>query len=416
MALGALAIALGLYWFIRGAGPLRAAFGGIPWDFEIDWNLARAFLDGFNPYTPEGAKRAHLDKMPSQLGHPPSTAFWALPFVSLDLHTATFALGLLCITLVAVQMFVTMREIAAPMPAILAWLGFTFVISASFFPYHVSVGQISAWIGFCFFLSWLGIRRDDDRLAGIALGAAFSLKLFAGVAAVHFFARRRYRVLAFAAGVFAFIAALMASRMGWSAWPLFFEKQKAHADQWLPSLQNLSLHGIVSHLFLRTCEPRGPVVREAMMISSALSGLLIGATYWLASQLPRSRDDDELSFGTFVLVAMFTSQWAWEHYNVILVVPFAILVSRVARARIWETSPGGTLAAASAFAAFLYSMRIPRELKDLAQHAVRAGDRTRHLELHVYEALNSAPLVILLTMALTLLVLRVRETRAQRSA
>ena len=39
---------------------LQSSLRVFPWDFFVNYRLGRAFLDGYNPYTPEGRVRAAL--------------------------------------------------------------------------------------------------------------------------------------------------------------------------------------------------------------------------------------------------------------------------------------------------------------------------------------------------------------------
>lgn len=406
---GTIAVVLGLLWFIEGAARIRMQWTQFPWDFNVDWRLARAYVDGYNPYTPEGAHRAGLDHGPSELGHPPSTAFWALPLVALDVKVASGVLGLLCLSLLAFQVVTMTRELACPNPLPVAWLGFSFVMSCEFFAYHLVVGQISEVIGFCFFLTWLAIRHDDEWLAGIALGVACSLKPFPGVVVLLLLILKRYRAVASAIAIYAGVSLVMTVRFGWKSWPLFLEKQKAVADMWLDSVQNLSLHGIVIHLFRHTCKPHGPVIPAAALISSILSVCLVGGASWIAYRMPKTRADAELLLGAFIPLAMFASQWAWEHYNVILVVPFAIATDRLARKCNEGALRGWIGLGVICLAVVLYAARMPVGIKQSLQDAVRRGDQAQHFRLHVYEALNSAPLVLLLILMTVLVLIRLRR-------
>jgi hypothetical protein len=125
--------------------------------------------------------------------------------------------------------------------------------------------------------------------------------------------------------------------------------------------------------------------------------------------MPRRKEAEELLFSGFVLLSVFTSQWAWEHYNVILVVPFAILANEVAK-RAQRGAKGPVLVASTlGLGLALPALRVPIHEKQIAQAAVRAGDMSSHWKLHLYEALNSAPLVLLLAVAATLAIARFRE-------
>lgn len=406
--IGLCACVLGALLFVRGAGEIYTAFSGAPADLEIDLRLARAFRDGYSPYTPEGARRANLDRKPSDLGHPPSTVFWALPLTGFGDIQAKTILGLLCISLLLLEIVTMTRDLRSPIPLPVSWLVFAFVTSSEFFAYHLRVGQISALIGFGFFVAWMGIRSGDDWLSGIALGAVCSLKPFPGVVVLPFLVWKRFKVAASALGIYLLISAFMTTRFGLESWILFMQQQKPVADIWMDSIQNQSLHGIVMRLFQPSCGPHGPVLRIAAVLSSAISLVLIGGGCFLAYRMPRTRHNHELLLAGFVPLAMFTSQWSWEHYNVILVVPFAILVSQLAGDWKRGASRAWVILGAASLVGVLAAVRIPIFIKRALQKSVRAGDHALHLKLHVFEALNSAPVVLLLAVAFAMIIARLR--------
>jgi hypothetical protein len=210
---------------------------------------------------------------------------------------------------------------------------------------------------------------------------------------------KRFIVVGTSVATYGAIALYMTSRFGWRSWPLFLEKQKAVADFFLDSIQNQSLHGIVMHLFRPTCGPHSPVIQAATLVSTALALALISAACFVARRSGKTERDQQLLFAGFVPLAMFTSQWSWEHYNVILLLPFSILACELSA--LWRAGGSRLVVAVSAtgLAVVLYAAFLPVETKVVLQQAVRAGDRSKHFSLHLHEALNSAPLVLLLLVA-----------------
>ena len=70
------ALAVGLALATTGAPEAWHRMSGRPWDGQQEWWLARFFLDGADPYSPAGLARINI----GYLGHPPTSAFYALPF------------------------------------------------------------------------------------------------------------------------------------------------------------------------------------------------------------------------------------------------------------------------------------------------------------------------------------------------
>ena len=160
----------------------------------VDHRLARAWISDFNPYSQQGRVRAQLDFTPSALGHLPSTAIWALPLASAELPSAAAALGAISLALLLIEILRICLTLGAPVPFATAWLAFSLVASSPVMRYHIAVGQLSMAIAFFIFGAWLCARRGQDVLAGLALGAACSMKPFPGIVVLYFLLMGRWKV------------------------------------------------------------------------------------------------------------------------------------------------------------------------------------------------------------------------------
>src|SRR5256885_13138291 len=85
---------------------------GRPWDGKVDWIAARAWWDGKDPYSPQELHRVALDG----LGHPPTTAFWSLPFGLMPLEEMSPVLGDIVMFLLLAQLIVIGFELKLPSP------------------------------------------------------------------------------------------------------------------------------------------------------------------------------------------------------------------------------------------------------------------------------------------------------------
>lgn len=386
---------------------MEQGLGETHWDLDVDLLTARAFLAHYNPFTPEGAVRSGLSASgPAGNGHPPTTSFWFLPLTRMDSHTAGAALAWLCILLLLLQLAATLTVLRCPAPLASAWLGLTFVLGCSFLKYHLAVGQISALIAFLYFVGWYAGRTGqtrDDWLAGAALGAACTLKMFPGLMIVLFLLATRWRVLAGAGVVYLTIAAIMTAGFGLSSWPLFLAQQAPIANLWMGSIQNQSIHGIVLRLFTPVCVPHGPVLLAATLISVAISLILIAGAIWLVRRTVRAGGFD-LAYALFIVLSTVTSQWTWEHYTVIYVLPVLLLGNElVGRWRV-RRQRGAVGALLFILTFVVASWRIDMDTKRHLQLLVHQGNRQQHLLLHLYDVLNWAPaLVLLATLAVVCL-------------
>ncbi len=367
----------------------------VPWDLVPDQRMARAFISGFNPYSTEGMARTGLEGMgPVGAGHPPTTALWALPFAQQDLRTAAVTLGASMAALVFGMLLLLARVLGARTPVLLAWLAFAYVLSCPFMTYHIGVGQFSAAIAALYTLAWWAARRRRDGLAGVALGAACTIKLFPGVMVLFFLLQGRWRAVLAAAATYLTFAAVATTRFGWAAWPEFFSRQGIIAGLSVDSIQNQSLHGIVLRLFHPACGPHGSPLPASTAISVALSVALIGVgAVWARRAVGGSRFD--LSYALFVTLSVLTSQWAWEHYDVIYLLPVAVAL-RTLVDRWHAPQRRGVSGGIAVLALLAISWQLDAGKRLALQAAVRAGQERLHVWMHLHEILNWAPPVALM--------------------
>lgn len=374
----------------------RASTLNIPADLVGDHRIAGAFRDGYSPFSVEGARRAGLAELgPTGLGHPPTTSFWFLPLARLPVGTARQVLAWLDLATLLVEVAVAALLLGWPRGPAVLLAGL--VANAPFFVYLVVLGQVSQLIAFACFLAWWALRRGHPAAAGAALGAACTIKLFPAILVLWLALTRRWRALGAAAAAYLIVAAVMTARFGLESWRVFFATQGEVANAWVANVSNQSLHGVVQRLLASpACELPGRVAPEALVLSSLLSlALLI-----LAAR--RTREDGsparlDLAFAAFAILSMVTSQWAWPHYNVLLVLPAMIVAAALRGAdRVLRWTGAVVLAG------LLFSWSIDPRAPAALQNALWRGDRQAHLPLHAVEILGWAPALLLLGVTLRL--------------
>jgi hypothetical protein len=91
----------------------HAASTNFPADLVVDHRTARAFWEGYNPFSPEGARRAGLTELgPTGLGHPPTTSFWILPLAPLKVEPARQVLAWIAPEALALSALVSLALLA----------------------------------------------------------------------------------------------------------------------------------------------------------------------------------------------------------------------------------------------------------------------------------------------------------------
>ena len=396
---------VGLLWLTGG---LAAIGGGLPskhWDAIVDLRAARAFMDGYTPFSEEGLVRANLLELgPAGLGHPPTTAFWFLPLARNTEVVSSAILTFVVLLLLSLQVTQMVRLKQLPGSLLTSWLIIAYVVSCSFMRYHMNVGQISAVIGFWFFLAWAAARRGHDLEAGLALGAACTMKLFPGMVVAMFLLQRRWRVVLGAAVAYLGIAAIMTSQYGLASWPVFLAQQSKIADLWMGSIQNQSIHGVVAHIFSPICRPIGPVLSGPTFVSSVISLALFGFCAWLVWRSRARRDAFDLQFWLFVVLSCVCSQWTWEHYSVIYVGPLLILACHLLdRWRSGNWRNWSTAVTTTGIVAIVCSWQVDHMTKEGVQARYFNGDTTVHAKLHLLHVLNFAPGFLLLALMMAAL-------------
>ena len=107
------ALLAGTLLIARGLGRIDTVVPNRPvYDLVVDWRGARAFVEGYNPYSEEGRRRAELTTIGN--GHPPTTPFWMLPLAPFSLKVAREVLLQFDLLLLLVELAVIVREYRSP--------------------------------------------------------------------------------------------------------------------------------------------------------------------------------------------------------------------------------------------------------------------------------------------------------------
>jgi hypothetical protein len=362
-----------------------------PWDGFVDWTSAQSFWANENPYDTSVMARNGTARF-GGVGHPPTTAFWFLPFAPLSLNGMSTGLGIIVLGMLFVQLLIICRELSLPRPMLFASMWYALTVPTPWFFWHVSLAQVSVPIAFFVVIAWYCLRHGKDVWAGASLGLAASLKFFPGVLILFLVVTGRLR--AFAASVIAFgaIAGIMTARFGLDAWLMFFEQQGEIGRQWIGHIRNRSFHGIA----LRLVSPEGPsAVPGSVKVSvvvSVMSIMAIALALYVVRRRGREMPTFDLSFGLLCCVSVFFNVWVWEHYYALLLLPGAIVTVACVRA----DQLGMSRIARRTIAVVVILLFIDVETTDVAR-LVTLSSRVpnlsplEHVELHLRELMNAVP-------------------------
>jgi hypothetical protein len=221
---------------------------------------------------------------------------------------------------------------------------------------------------------------------------------------------RRWRAFAAACASWLAVALVMTARYGVACWPQFFRLQGPIGARWIGDLRNASLHGIVLRWFHPVCLRLTGTVPRATAIAIVLSLALVAGAWWLTRPLVAAKKID-LPFALFALIATFVNPWSWEHYDVLLLLPWLIAATTLWRGR--REQPAWTLAVGGALlAAVVWMLGVDMSIKGRWLHEwLTTHDRRAHLRLHVYEVVNWLPQLVLIALVAALAALQARKSR-----
>jgi hypothetical protein len=152
---------------------------------------------------------------------------------------------------------------------------------------------------------------------------------------------RRFRAFFAACATYFAVAAVMTATYGVHSWYEFFRLQGGVSDEWVGSVLNGSLSGLVVQLATPACIAQGHPNRTTTAITLVCSLALLGLSAWVSrSDLERARTRDaraiDLPFSLFALLSVFLNAWIWDHYAVLAVQPLFILAATFSRT--WQAS------------------------------------------------------------------------------
>jgi hypothetical protein len=374
------------------------------YDLNIDWSGARAIAAGHNPYSPEGIKFMGAPQG-AGLGHPPTTLVWLLPLSDLSLPAAKAVWNELTLLLLFVHLLLVATELELPSPLATVPLLVGLVLCASWMRNHLSLGQLSEWIAFLYALAWLHLRRGREAWAGALIGLACTLKWYPGAVVVLFLLARRYRFVLAASAAWLAVAIPVTARIGLVAWKQFLSQQREFVIQWMTDLRNASIEGFVQRLHYPACKffhgPRQPWA-TGTYLATGLSLALAVLAWWLTRRPLREGRAIDLPFALLTLVSMVTGPWAWEHYNVLVILPLFVTLVALVRARrcglgvAWTAAGALTLAAVVAMLAVNMNWKL--ELWSAWFGKGPPQPKPPHALLHFAEAISllAAPALIVL--------------------
>lgn len=322
--------------------------------------------------------------------HPPAATLVIAPFVFLfGIHGTYLAMFSLSLGALWLTFNTICRELGWVPAGRTAW-----VIALALLGWHhlaesLRLGQWDLILGTLLVLGWCFLRRQRPAAAGLAIAGAVTLKLFPGLMLVYLWFRHRkaFWWAAIATAVLVTGSLVMIGRQ--NAVDYFHGTQYVvhHYKDFPTNLSLLSWFGVLPIPWNRS------ELGIRLYYLLAL-GLVVTLAWMFARVSPRSEGKSrklDLEYSVFVALMPLLSPVAWDHYLVLLLLPFAILSNIV------FSEPGHERQVLGLFGIFLVAT-VPQSAWDGLAQALgsTASPRLLHL-LPKVSSLMMAALILLLT-------------------
>jgi hypothetical protein len=311
-------------------------------DFTQDYLLARAAVDGLDPYLPladladlylpTSQAKTGVITLPLASPHPPAVAIMFIPFTVMPLETANALWFVAQLGLLLLLCFL----VFPPRPGSrMQWhaIGF-FCLLLCWSPIVIELfyGQLNLLLAVLLVGSYRAANCGAPRVAGTLLGAAIAIKAFPVVVAGYYLLRREWRTASWAAGAAGVVSILPILIIGPGSIVSYGHQFLASTGYWQATEGHYSLTAAFRRLFTGTINVH-PLVELpwGALVLSSLTALVILA---LAAQAIVRAEDSSIALSIALCAAILVSPLSWNYYLVLLIGPMLWTASRL-RARGW---------------------------------------------------------------------------------
>ncbi len=325
---GPICLLWGLALVVRLSPPYRHLH-----DFVQEWTSARNFFVGQPIYL------RLSESIPQHLGsnyqahvidvnaHPPASVLLTLPFAKLDYGSAYLAWNLLSLLMLALSLWLIMRPQGLRYSPWSIVPILVLILTSNSLAQQVNQGQLNLVLLLLLTLAWSAGRSNLLLLSGALIGAAAAIKLFPAFLGLYFLCRRQWQGVIGMGLAFVGLNVLTGAILGWGVFAAYFVDVVPQVGQFRDFWPNASIAGFWSKLFDSRSGHAIPLWQNALLASSGtiLCCLLVtGAVAWKC-WWAKGRAASDHAFALCVIAMLLVSPITWDHYFLLLVLPFAVL-------------------------------------------------------------------------------------------
>ena len=311
-------------------------------DFMQEWLMARAVMDGGNPYLP----LARLAEMffhppPDLIGlglpspHPPPVVLLALPFSLINYPQAAMIWFLCELSCIGVSVYIVLHWWRGGRPSLVHVIFVTLlVLAAAPFWEGLLYGQLSSLLLLLLLCAW---RSQRQVWAGCFLGASLSLKLMGAPIWLFLLIRKQWYAAGAALGVFIVTHVAASLVMGIGPIAHYYRSVAGNMAYTYRLVEwNFSPWTVGWRLFSGV---RGPFDRSTAILplfqhpDAALytSLMLLLAVLGIGLVLAERAKDRDVSYAVLFCLTPVVGPISWIHYLVLLLLPFTVVLNNLKR-------------------------------------------------------------------------------------
>ncbi|SIO46776.1 Protein of unknown function [Singulisphaera sp. GP187] len=371
--------------------------GGLGTDFFQEYASARNRVEGLPIYT------SHLETIPRYLGtrtdqnrpfvvvnaHPPTSVLLALPFAGLGFDEAFRGWNVASLFLFETALLLVLHQLKVRITALTLISTTVILLMSDPFLEQIRLGQLNMVLLVFLTGAWAAERTGRPWAAGALLGAATAVKLFPGFLLLYYAMRGRWKVVGGGLLSATALTVLTAAVLGSATYVAYFKDVLPEIQWFRVGWNNVSLVGFWSRLLdpaperLRAASRSDPLFYSPVMARIAIGGsylAIVGLLAWATRRI-RGRAAEDKAYGLAVTAMLLVCPITWEHYFLLLLVPFAVS---------WVERPSTTLGRGTLLAILACMWVSPTlfwGITDLKGRVARPIDSMTVLAVHTYTLL-----------------------------